>query len=238
MNPGYGAALALAFSVALVSRSAAAELPGAFYPSVSFTSDYRYNGVSYTGREPTPQASLHWLGPKGWYAGVWTSGVDFDDPGNTSIEGDVYLGRTFASGSTRIAGEFLYTFFPDKTFRGPTYDFPQLKIRSSHSFKALSLGALAAWTPEASYRSGTAWRAAVEAAYSFNSTLNASATAGRRWIEIGVDRTFWDAGVTASWKRLSLDVRYVDTNLDELQCGFSRRCNAAVVATLTLRFWL
>ena len=45
-------------------------LPGKFYPSVSYTSDYRYNGVSYSGREPTPQASLHWLGPHGWYAGV------------------------------------------------------------------------------------------------------------------------------------------------------------------------
>ena len=25
-------------------------LPGKFYPSVSYTSDYRYNGVSYSGR--------------------------------------------------------------------------------------------------------------------------------------------------------------------------------------------
>ena len=73
-------------------------VPGKFYPSVSYTSDYRYNGVSYSGREPTPQASLHWLGPRGWYAGAWTSGVDFDDPGNTSIEGDLYVGRAVELG--------------------------------------------------------------------------------------------------------------------------------------------
>jgi uncharacterized protein (TIGR02001 family) len=152
-------------------------LPGKFYPSVSLTSDYRYNGVSYSGREPTPQASLHWLGPRGWYAGVWTSGVDFDDPGNTSIEGDVYLGRAVDFGRTRLAGEVLYTFFPDKTFRGPTYDFLQLKVRGSRSFDALSVGALAAWTPEASYRSGTAWRVAIDASYALTGGSSSEWTA-------------------------------------------------------------
>jgi uncharacterized protein (TIGR02001 family) len=212
-------------------------LPGKFYPSVSFTSDYRYNGVSYSGREPTPQASLHWIGPQGWYAGVWTSGVDFDDPGSTSIEGDVYAGRTIDFGRTRVGGEVLYTFFPDKSFRGPTYDFVQLKVRASRSFEALTVGALASWTPEASYRSGTAWRVAMDATVPLHAALKASATAGRRWVEIGVDRTFWDAGVTGTWKKLSLDVRYVDTNLGERECGFTRRCEATIVATLTLRFW-
>lgn len=237
MNSGYGVVLALPLAVALAPARARAELPGQLYPSVSYTSDYRYNGVSYTGREPTAQASLHWLGPGGGYAGVWTSGVDFDDPGNTSIEADLYLGRTLDFAGTRVAGEVLYTFFPDKTFRGPTYDFLQLKVRASRSIEALTLGMLAAWTPEASYRSGTAWRVVADAAYSFNGALKASATAGRRWVESGFDRTFWDAGVTATWKNLALDVRYVDTNLDERECGFSRRCSATVVATLTLRFW-
>jgi uncharacterized protein (TIGR02001 family) len=212
-------------------------LPGKFYPSVSITSDYRYNGVSYSGREPTPQASLHWLGPQGWYAGVWTSGVDFDDPGNTSIEGDVYAGRNFDFGRTRLGAEILYTFFPDKTFRGPTYDFLQLKVRASRSFDAFAFGALAAWTPEASYRSGTAWRVATDASVSLHAALKASATVGRRWVERGVDRTFWDAGVTATWKKFALDVRYVDTNLDQRECGFTQNCDATVVATLTLRFW-
>jgi uncharacterized protein (TIGR02001 family) len=212
-------------------------LPGKFYPSVSLTSDYRYNGVSYSGGEPTTQASLHWLGPRSWYAGVWTSGVDFDDPGNTSIEGDVYLGRAVDFGRTRLAGEVLYTFFPDKTFRGPTYDFLQLKVRGSRSFDELDVGALAAWTPEASYRSGTAWRLAIDASYALAGSLKVSASVGRRWIEVGVDRTFWDAGITATWKQLALDLRYVDTNLDERQCAFSRRCAATVVATVTLRFW-
>jgi uncharacterized protein (TIGR02001 family) len=237
MTTARSCACAVSALCALASCSALAGEYGTLYPSVSVTSDYRYNGVSYSGREPTPQASLHWLGPHGWYAGAWTSGVDFDDPGNTSIEADLYAGRAIDIGDTRIAGEVLYTFFPDRTFRGPTYDFMQLKARGSRSFRALTLGTLAAWTPEASYDSGTAWRVAFDASYSFSAALEASATVGRRWIETGVDRTFWDAGVTATWKKLALDLRYVDTNLDERECGFSRRCSATVVATLTLRFW-
>lgn len=78
---------------------------------------------------------------------------------------------------------------------------------------------------------------AIDATYSFNGALKASANAGRRWIERGVDRSFWDAGITATWKRLALDVRYVDTNLDEAECGFSERCSAIVTATLTLHLW-
>jgi len=235
MNSAHDGALALILAV--VPPAAGAELSGKLYPSVSLTSDYRYNGVSYSGREPAPQASLHWLGSDGWYAGAWTSAVDFDDSGNTSIECDLYAGRSRELAGIRVSGEVLYTFFPDKTFRGPTYDFLQLKIRGSRSYEALTLSALAAWTPEASYGSGTAWRVAVDAAYPWSNALKASATVGRRWIERGVDRTFWDAGVTASWKKLALDVRYVATNLDERECGFSRRCSATVVATLTLRFW-
>lgn len=210
---------------------ALAVLSGQVYPSVSLTSDYRYNGVSYSDREPALQASVHWLGPRGWYAGAWTSGVDFNDPGNTSIEADVYAGRTVELGPARVSGELLYTFFPDKTFRGPTYDFVQFKVRGSRSFDAFTVGAVAAWTPQASYRSGTAWRVALDGSYAFSPVFKASAAVGRRWIETGFDRTFWDAGVTATWKKLALDLRYVDTNLDQ------RQGSATVVATLTLRFW-
>jgi hypothetical protein len=76
----------------------------------------------------------------------------------------------------------------------------------------------------------------MDASVSLHDALKASATAGRRWVQIGVDRTFWDAGITGTWKKLSLDLRYVDTNLDERDCGFTRRCEATIVATLTLRF--
>jgi uncharacterized protein (TIGR02001 family) len=210
---------------------------GRLYASFSATTDYRYNGVSYSDSDPALQASVHWWRPDRFYAGVWTSSVDFNDPGHTSYELDAYAGRHFDAGDTRLSLEVLYTFFPDKTFRGPTYDFIQGKVRAQRAIGKLMLGGVAAWSPEASYDSGTMWRAHADTSYQVTRWLSLSADLGRRWIETGVDRTYWDAGVTLSWKRLSLDMRYADTNLSPAQCSDSDRCDATLIGTLTLRFY-
>jgi uncharacterized protein (TIGR02001 family) len=209
---------------------------GHLYPSISITSDYRYNGVSNSDGAVL-QASLHWIGARNYYAGVWASGVDFDDPGNTSYELDLYAGREFDIDATSVRVEALYTAFPDKSFTGPTYDFLQLKIGARRSFGAMTVGAQGAWVPAASYDSGVAWRSSVEAEYAINRWLMARAHVGRRWIERGFDRSYWEAGAIATWSRFSLELRYVDTNLSPRECGFSDRCDPAIVGTLTLRFW-
>ncbi|MGH8185384.1 MAG: TorF family putative porin, partial [Steroidobacteraceae bacterium] len=170
-----------------------------------------------------------------FYAGLWAAGVEFDDPDNTSVEGDLYAGRNFDLGSTRVSLEALYTFFPDTSTPGPTYDFLQLKVRVARSLRPFTLGALSAWTPEGSYASGTAWRVVLDAAYDIDKRLKVTANVGRRWIQRGVDRSFWDLGLTASGKHLSLDVRYVDTNLAIDECTFGK-CSAAAVATVMWRF--
>ena len=59
------------------------------------------------------------------------------------------------------------------------------------------------------------------------------------------DYAYWNAGVSYTWKNLTADVRYHDTNLNKTQCsaitgpsngvsgGVSKYCNAAFVATLS-----
>jgi uncharacterized protein (TIGR02001 family) len=225
----------LALALALVDCAGAQDEWGRLYGALGVTSDYRYNGVSYSDGSPALQGYLHWWRPDGFYAGLWVTGVEFNDPQNTSVEGDLYAGRNFELGRTRITVETLYTFFPDTSTPGPTYDFLQLKLRVARSFRAFTLGAMSAWTPEASYAAGTAWRATIDAAYDIDQRLKLTANVGRRWGERGVDRSYWDAGITASAQHLSLDVRYVDTNLARRECGVGK-CSAAVVATLMWRF--
>ena len=202
------------------------------YPSASITSDYRYNGVSYSDGEPAVQLSLYATLPEKFYVGVWSSQVDFNDPGHTSYEIDVYAGRTWNVTGSSLAIEAIYTFFPDKSFAGPTYDFLQGKLRWSRQTGRVTFGGQAAWTSQASYASGTAFRTAFDVAYDARSWLEASAHLGRRWIEVGADRSFWDAGMTLRWRKASLDLRYVDTNLDVSRCA--RSCGTTVVATLTV----
>jgi uncharacterized protein (TIGR02001 family) len=229
--------LSAAMIVAAPLHSHAQSSSWKLYPSISLTSDYRYNGVSYSDEEPAAQLSVYLAAPHGLYFGVWSTQVDFNDPGNTSYEVDLYAGKTFRIADSEIGIEALYTFFPDKSFAGPTYDFLQGKLRARRIFDRLALGGHVAWTSEASYASGTALRTALDSSYEMTRWAKAGVNIGRRWIEIGADRTYWDAGFTFTWRRFAFDLRYVDTNLDASQCGFRRACDATLVATVTANLW-
>ncbi len=65
-----------------------------------------------------------------------------------------------------------------------------------------------------------------------------------------VDYNYWNAGVSYTWKNVTLDLRYHDTDLKEIECftnttdprgvlsgsGRSKWCNEAFVATLSVDF--
>jgi uncharacterized protein (TIGR02001 family) len=209
-----------------------AEGVGTLYSSVSATSDYRNNGISVSNRQPAAQGSLHWRMPNGFYTGVWGSNVDFKDPHDTTAEVDVYAGRRFDLDATEIRIEGMYSNFDDHE-PGPTYDFVQAKLRASHTFRHLTLAMSSAWSPDGSYGAGNTWQIRGEASYPISPSLKASALVGRGLFENRIDRTYWDAGITAYWRKLSLDVRYVDTNLSRRQCLGVDWCEAALIGTLT-----
>ena len=65
------------------------ELPGRFSSTVAFTNDYAFRGVSQSDEDVAIQASLDWSHPSGFYAGFWSSNVDFFEP-SAQIELDVH----------------------------------------------------------------------------------------------------------------------------------------------------
>jgi uncharacterized protein (TIGR02001 family) len=212
---------------------------GRLYPSLFLASEYRYDGVSLTGHKPTPQLSAYWWRPDKLYGGVWMSRVDFSDLGDptTSYEVDVYGGRNFDFGRTQFTLEGMYSFFPDKDIPGPTYNFLTAKARVRRSVDALLFGSAIGWVPEASYGGGVAWRLNAETSYTWTKWLKTSAQLGRRWNQRSADRTFWDIGAATTWKKLTVDLRYSDTNLTFSECGFVDWCEAGVVASLQLDLW-
>jgi hypothetical protein len=131
----------------------------------------------------------------------------------------------------------MYSFFPDEDIPGPTYNFITTKARVRRSINMLTVGSAIAWTPEASYGNGAAWRLKGEVSYAWLKWLKTSAQIGRRWNQRSADRTFWDLGVTTTWKKMSFDLRYSDTNLTFTECGFVNWCEAGVVATLQVDLW-
>jgi uncharacterized protein (TIGR02001 family) len=236
-------ALLLAFPVSLLALSSeparAQHSWGGLYPSVFLTTDYRYDGASFTGHKPTTQGSLYWAAPNSFYAGVWVSGVNFGDLGDTttSYEVDTYGGRNFDFGKTRLSLEGMFSSFPDNETPGPTYDFVTLKARVLRSIDALSFGGSISYVPEASYGAGPAWRVTGETAYRWNAWLTTSANIGHRWSDSRRDRSFWDVGVKAKWNRASFDLRYSDTNQNFAECGFIDWCESGVTLTMQVDLW-
>ena len=228
--------IALAGALLAAQTAQAQSSWGGIFTSVNLASDYRYQGVSSSDGNPVTQASIYWWRPDNFYAGVFLSEVDFDDPGHTSYEVDLYGGRHFDLNGkkTRVTLEGMFTAFPDEHVYGPTYNFVQAKLAARHTEDRLTLGAVASYVPEASYGSGVAWRAEGEAAYALTPNLAVKGGVGRRWIERGYDRTYWNLGAVTTWKTLALDVRYVDTDLSRAECGGRDWCAPAVVGTLTL----
>lgn len=204
------------------------------YPSFGIASDYRFNGVSISDRRPSLQASLHWIGPGRFYLGVWLAQVDFNDPGDTSLEVDVYAGRQIVRERTQLRFEVMVNSFDDQV-PGPTYDFLQLKLRADRRLGRLWVGSSTAFTPEGSYGSGITWQVRGHLSYPFSKRLSMSAQIGRGMVERRHDRWYWDLGVTADWRRLSLDIRWTDTSLSVEECGGTRWCVGALVAALTVR---
>lgn len=58
--------------------------------TINLTSDYLFNGVSQTHKNPAVQMSIDWSDDSGFYAGAWGSNVDFGD--DTKFEVDGYVG--------------------------------------------------------------------------------------------------------------------------------------------------
>ncbi|MET0275040.1 MAG: TorF family putative porin [Phenylobacterium sp.] len=228
--------LASALALAAALPAQAGEWGGLF-SQIAVTSDYRYQGVSNSDGHAAVQANIHYWRPDGFYAGVFATGVDFNDVG-TSYEIDTYGGKNFRleAGRTALKLEGMYTAFPDNRTPGPTYDFFQAKLAAHRTTGRLTTGVVTSFVPEASYGSGTAWRAEADAAYAVAPNLKVSGLVGRRWIERGQDRGYWSAGAAATWKTVTFDLRYFDTNLNRAECGRFNPdvCGATVVGTLTV----
>lgn len=218
------------------------------FAALTLASEYRFDGQSNSSGEPVVQVSLYWWRPDHFYAGVFLTSVDFSgyyDP-ETSYEIDVYAGYNWDIGvpyfemggdATRISVEVMGSFFPDQGPQGPTYDFVQFKTMIQNRQGPFTVRAEIGYTPEASYGGGPSWKAEAGIRYAINNWLTFSGEYGYREANLNADRSWWDMGLTASLGKFDLDVRYYDTDLDFIECGFSPNCKPAVVAAISWHPW-
>jgi uncharacterized protein (TIGR02001 family) len=206
---------------------------GSFSGAVALTSDYRFRGISNSDRNPALQPTITWTHDSGIYLGAWASNIDFNDADDSTIELDLYGGYATTAGDFGLDFGIVYYGYPDGA---STYDYVEGIIKVSREFEHAKWTAQVAYSPDFFGETGTGLYFATGLSVPIVDWLSASANVGHQEIEDGVDYTHWDAGLTASYERFSFDVRYVDTDLSNAECGGTDWCESGVVATVTFSF--
>lgn len=233
-------ALAAMAAPALADDAAAAPAWGKVSAYVAVESDYRYRGISQNSKEFTPEGSINWTGPMGFYAGTWVAKTNWGG-NNPSFEQDWYGGKHFDLAGTDLNVEAYYYSYPDyKAAGGPKASYFEMQGYLSRAFDKLTLTATGAYSPEWSLKSGDGWYGAGTAAYALTDWLSVSATVGHQWVELAPkDYTHYDVGATFTYKSWTLDVRYVGNDISKKDCtsfwmgGTKNACNDTVKANLT-----
>lgn len=242
-------ALLGALAVACIAPAAqAADASGPFSGGVSLTSDYRFRGISQSDRDPALQGWVQYDHASGAYANIWASTIDFNDETSydSSVEIDLTAGYNFKLGeNTGASVKAVYYWYADAdTPAGaPEYDYWEFAVGANQDYGKLSVHAELAYSPDFYLETGEAWALSGGASYPitdsflfFTGGLTASANIGHQWVDDAADYLFYDIGLGTSWKNISLDLRWVDTDLNRAECGFTDWCEDGFVVSVSAAF--
>lgn len=209
--------------------------------TVAVTSDYRFRGQSQNSRDAALQGSVDYESGGGFFAGVWASMIDFSDTGDTDsdVEVDFYVGYNFSISENTEAGlKVTYYLYPNNP---GDYEYWEFQGSLSHKIDRLTLSGEVNFSPDYFNGTGTAVALASGADYAVIENLSLNGHVGHQWIDDNAlfdsdDYTYWDVGLTYSlWEHLTIDARYVDTDLSDAECfSGTDLCDAGFVGTLTL----
>lgn len=212
---------------------------------VTFASDYRFRGHSQTDRSGAIQGGIDFAHPSGFFAGVWASTIDFNDPQESPAEVDFTAGyaHTFAA-DVEASVALAYYWYPESD--PAEYDYVEVLATVSRDFGGYTLSGEMTISPEYSGETGlgigVALGLAVPVTVGEVDWLTASGQIGRQWIEDNglygsPDWLFYQVGLTATWRMFALDLQYVGTDVDTADCfGGTDLCEAGVVVSLTATF--
>lgn len=224
------AVLAVAASLALAGAARAEDEGTEISFNAGVASDYVFRGVSQTDGKAQVFAGAD-LTSGIFYAGVWTSNVDFGD--STSAEVDGYVGVTPTLGAVSLDFGALYYGYVNEP-SGADYGYWEFKAAASVPAGPATLGAAVYYTPDYAGGIGDATYYEVNASGAINDHWTVSAALGEQTFDAGGDYTTWNLGLAYAFNdHVTLDVRYHDNDIDSA-CGDI--CDSRVVATLKASF--
>jgi len=242
-NAGIALALGASFALAGAGQASAADLstPETMVTEVTpvwdiafgvaFMNDYRTRGISNSAKDPAIQGyaelqAFDWL-----YAGIWASNVNgfSTDP---SAEIDLYGGVRHTFGALTLDGGALFYWYPGET--GGETNYWELSFKPSYAISddlVISGTLLYGWDIGNAGGDGLYLVGGAKYTLPFQTipdvAFYVSGEFGKQWLG-KTDSDFnpknyltWNAGVGATYKAATLDVRYIDTDLSKNECAFN-----------------
>lgn len=206
------------------------------YAALRVVSDYRFNGTSVSDADPSLQGYVHLQHKRGWYAGAFASSVDFNDPGTTRGELDLYAGHMWNFRTCEIRAELMHLSF-DEQVPGPTYDFWQGKLILRKHFASGWLGASAAFTPEAPYAGGHQAQIKLEAQTTLREGIRLTGMLGRGIRSTAPDYSYVETGLEMDLRKVTIMVGWTGNDLDARSCLDPSWCRDTWISSITLRSW-
>ncbi len=204
--------------------------------NVALTTDYRFRGISQTGRDPAIQGGFDYGHESGLYIGTWASNVSFTE-GGTEIDAYAGWGTDLNDNMSLDLGVLYYAYPSDS-------DADYVEIYGSLGFYGATIGLN--YSPEYTYDTGTYFY--LYGAYSlplgenFSLDLNVglnqfeddnldsflgAADAGKSYIDYSI-------GVTTSLAGVDLTLAYVGTDISKSDCfGGTKDCEGNAVVTIS-----
>ncbi len=237
--------------------------PWDFAIGAAVRSDYNFRGISQSDRGPGVTAYgeirynvADWLQA---YAGISGSSVKL--PTRPSAEIDLYAGVRPTFGNLAFDfGVMNYTYpreqnnLPLAVLQTNT-DFVEFYGKAAYTFNdTVTLGANVFYAPNFLGTGAQGTYASLTGKVVLPYNFAASGELGHYWIgknnaSLGAinlpDYTYWNAGLSYTYKFATLDLRYHDTNLNKAKCytvsgdprgaatGLSKWCGQAFIATLS-----
>lgn len=141
MMRAWGAVLA-ALAAMMPAVAHGQEVKDDLVVAATVVSDYRFRGVSQSGRRPALQANIEYQSASGWKAGVWGStlgGAKFADG-----EIDLYGGVAWQTGGWRYGITGTALFFPGSD----GFSYAEVQGDASYSIGPIEASATVAYSPD------------------------------------------------------------------------------------------
>lgn len=174
---------------------------------LTFTSDYRFRGISQTQNDPALQVGAGYAFDNGFYIGTWASNVDFVDGDGANFELDAFAGYTLTfADDWALDGQVIRYLYPgnDST---PRYHYTE--VIGALSWKDM-ISATVGYSNDVFNSSETGIYYALSGSYPVYEDISMSAAIGNYDLKdvAGGSYTHYELGVAKDFGPLSTSLTY------------------------------